>query len=93
MNGKHLEMLKKQHWKDNIGHPGGDPTSGPVSVSESVHGYFVSNAGNQPKDRPKRKGVDQDCASLCPLGNETKNGSVIKRRSVLGYVKFGHNIG
>jgi hypothetical protein len=86
-------MLKKPPWISIIGTPGGDPTFGPISLSESMHGYFVSNASNRPKDRPKREGVDQDCASLCSLGDETTDGSVIERRSVLRYVQFGHNTG
>ena len=43
MNGKHLEMLRKQHWIDNNsqqGDPDDDLTSRPVSMSESMHGYF-----------------------------------------------------
>ena len=86
-------MPEKPPWIGNIGKPGGDPTSGPVSVSKSMHGYLVSNDGDRPKDQPKRERKDQDYAGLCPLGDETKNGSVIERRSVLRYVHFGHNTG
>jgi len=89
MNAERLEMPKKPPWVDNIEKPGDDPTSGPISLSESLHGYFLSNAS----DRPKRTVVDQDCKSLCPLGDQTKTGSLIERRSVLEYVQFGHNPG
>ena len=93
MSTEQLALLKNPPWIDNMGQLGGGPTSGPVSVLESMHGYFVSNAGDRPKDRPKRKGVDQDCEISCPLGDETKTGSLVERRSVLGYVQFGHNTG
>jgi hypothetical protein len=46
MNAEHLEMPNKPPWIDNIGKPGDDPTSGPITLSESLHGYFLSNAGN-----------------------------------------------
>ena len=86
MDTAHLAVLKKIPWIDNIGQPGDDPTSGPVSVSESMHGYFLSNAG----DRPKKKREDHNCVSLCPLSDETKTDPLIERRSVLEYVQFGH---
>ena len=89
MNAEHLEMLKKQPWIDNIGQPGDDPTSGLVSVLESMHGYVLSNAG----DRPKKAREDHNCVSLCPLGDKTKTGPLIERRSVLEYVQFGHTTG
>ena len=73
-------------WMSIIGKPGGDPTFGPITATKSMlgyFGYFINNGGKKPKY----------CASLCPLGDETKYGSVIERRSVLGYVHFGHNTG
>jgi hypothetical protein len=90
INSEHLMKLEKPPWlsiwMSIIGKPGGDPTFGQITATESMHGYFgyfISNGGKKPKY----------CASLCPLGDETKNGSVIERRSVLGYVHFGHNTG
>jgi hypothetical protein len=86
INSKHLVKLTKPPWISIIGKPDGDPTFGPITATKSMlgyFGYFINNEGKKPKY----------CASLCPLGDETKNGSVIERRSVLGYVHFGHNTG
>ncbi len=86
INSEHLVKLTKSPWISIIGKPDGDPTFGPITATKSMlgyFGYFINNGGKKPKY----------CASLCPLGDETKNGSVIERRSVLGYVQFGHNTG
>ena len=90
ISSEHLMKLEKPPWlsiwMSIIGKPGGDPTFGPITATKSMlgyFGYFINNGGKKPKY----------CASLCPLGDETKNGSVIERRSVLGYVHFGHNTG
>ena len=86
IHSEHLVKLTKPPWISIIGKPNGDPTFGPITATKSMYGYFgyfINNGGKKPKY----------CASLCPLGDETKNGSVIERRSVLGYVHFGHNTG
>ena len=49
----------------------------------------MSNTG----DRPKKKREDHNCVSLSPLGDDTKTGPLIERRSVLEYVQFGHTTG
>ena len=56
MNTEHLVKLKKPPWISIIGKPGGDPTFGPISLSKSMHGYFVSNASDWQRIGLKEKG-------------------------------------
>jgi hypothetical protein len=97
------KKLKKSPWKEHTGQLGEIPNSELVSLSVSLHAYYLSDPSDKldghPGTKPRRNVVQGHIGrkretlnflSLYPLNNDTKTGQIIEYRSVLEYAQFEH---